>query len=187
MRGCVVAIVWALSGAVALAQGPGPAIAMPKDYLFPGDVNLQVMQANIKTTICKANWTTTIRPPVSYTNALKKVQFHTLDYNEPNPLPKVKSKSGKKLIPDLTKEHSANPSCWEEDHLISLELGGHPRSPDNLWPEPWFGPWNAHIKDVLETKLKNMVCNGDLTLAEAQQAIRTDWIAAYKKYVGDQP
>jgi len=26
------------------------------------------------------------------------------------------------------------PSHYEEDHLISLELGGNPRDPKNLWP-----------------------------------------------------
>jgi hypothetical protein len=59
-----------------------------------------------------------------------------------------------------------------------------PRSPDNVWPEPWFGAWNAHDKDVLETKLKDMVCSGQLTLKDAQEAIAQDRVAAYRKYVG---
>jgi hypothetical protein len=161
------------------AQGPVPVIAKPRAALFPGVTNPQVTQANIKTTICKSGWTGTIRPPTSYTNALKKAQQHTLGYETPNPLPKVTSASGKTKINDLTKckEHSANPLCWEEDFLISLELGGAPRDPDNLWPEPWFGPWNAHIKDVFETTLKNMVCDGTLGLTVAQHAIATDWVA----------
>ena len=77
---------------------------------------------------------------------------------------------------------SSNPSCYEEDHLISPEIGGNPRDPDNLWPQPWFGTWNAMVKDKLENKLHRMVCSGDITLAEAQQAIAKDWIAAYQKY-----
>ena len=28
------------------------------------------------------------------------------------------------------------PSDYQEDHLISLELGGHPTDRRNLWPEP---------------------------------------------------
>jgi hypothetical protein len=28
-----------------------------------------------------------------------------------------------------------NPKDYEEDHLISLELGGAPRDPKNLWPQ----------------------------------------------------
>jgi hypothetical protein len=36
---------------------------------------------------------------------------------------------------------------------------------------------------VVETKLKRMVCDGEMTLTEAQQAISTDWVAAYKEHV----
>jgi hypothetical protein len=181
----VVLVVRLLSRAVN-AQGPVPAIATPQASLFPGATNPNVTQANIKTTICQSGWTATIRPPTSYTNALKKAQQHTLGYETVNPLPKIASASGKTTIADLTKcvEQSANPSCWEEDHLISLELGGDPCSPDNLWPEPWFGPWNAHIKDTLETKLKTLVCAGTVSLAVAQHIIATDWIASYGTYVG---
>ena len=131
-------------------------------------------------------WSTkSIRPPTSYTNALKKTQLNSLGYTVPNPLPRVTTKSGKTTQPDISKcvEHSANLSCYEEDHLISLELGGDPRNPNNLWPEPWFGPWNARDKDMLEGKLHRMVCDGQIPLRDAQKAIATDWVGAYRKYV----
>jgi len=74
------------------------------------------------------------------------------------------------------------PRAYEVDHLISLELGGS-NSIRNLWPEPYFGiVWNAHVKDALESRLHAMVCNGDIEMSAAQDAISTDWIAAYKKY-----
>src|SRR3954469_26009241 len=87
-------------GAIASAQdGPVPDIAQPKHHLFPGATNPKVTQANIKTTICKSGWTDTIRPPTSYTTALKKVQMKdTLHYTAANPLPKVKSASGTSMI-----------------------------------------------------------------------------------------
>ena len=99
------------------------------------------------------------------------------------------TKSGRTTRPDLTQcvERSSNPACYEEDHLISLEIGGDPRNPDNLWPQPWFGAWNARVKDTLENRLHRMVCEGDITLEEAQHAIASDWSAAYQKYVGPQP
>jgi len=78
---------------------------------------------------------------------------------------------------------TGNPRDYEEDHLISLELGGHPSDPKNLWPQAWNGDWGAHKKDVIETKLKTLVCKGTITLKEAQDAISTDWVAAYNKYV----
>src|SRR5690348_3349279 len=40
------------------------------------------------------------------------------------------------------------PKGCEVDHLISLEIGGS-NAIKNLWPEPYAGPWNAHIKDKL--------------------------------------
>jgi hypothetical protein len=42
--------------------------------------------------------------------------------------------------------------------------------------------WNARVKDELEDRLRQMVCDGSLDLTEAQREIATNWIAAYKKY-----
>lgn len=61
------------------------------------------------------------------------------------------------------------PSLYEEDHLISLELGGAPRNPKNLWPEPRT---QSRISDPLETKLTRQVCRGTMSLAAARAAIR---------------
>ena len=74
---------------------------------------------------------------------------------------------------------------FEVDHLVSLELGGS-NSIQNLWPQSYTTqPLNAYRKDRLENKLHALVCSGHLDLATAQKAIATDWIAAYKKYVGN--
>ena len=58
------------------------------------------------------------------------------------------------------------PSAYQEDHLISLELGGNPTDPRNLWPQPY--PRAADV-DKIENELNARVCGGDLTLAEAQR------------------
>ena len=68
-------------------------------------------------------------------------------------------------------------------HLGPVSLGGLTNSA-NLWPENWDGPEGAHVKDVLEVKVLSMVCNGTIPLKDAQQAIVTDWVAAYRRYVG---
>jgi hypothetical protein len=79
------------------------------------------------------------------------------------------------------------PHQYEVDHLISLELGGS-NSIRNLWPESYeTEPWNAHVKDRLENELHRRVCAGALPLAVAQRAIASDWIAAYRQYVGPSP
>ena len=70
--------------------------------------------------------------------------------------------------------------CCEVDHLISLELGGS-NEKANLWPQPYEPIPGAHNKDVLENYLHHEVCAGRMTLAAAQEAIKTDWLAAYKK------
>src|SRR4051794_5970241 len=57
-------------------------------------------------------------------------------------------------------------SDYQEDHLISLELGGDPTDPRNLWPEPY--PRAADV-DQIENQLNAEVCSGQLALAEAQQ------------------
>jgi hypothetical protein len=75
---------------------------------------------------------------------------------------------------------------FEVDHLISLELGGS-NSIRNLWPESYHTTWNARVKDRLENRLHQLVCAGKLDLKAAQQAIASNWIDAYKKYVGPEP
>jgi hypothetical protein len=69
------------------------------------------------------------------------------------------------------------------DHLIPVELGGT-ESVENLWPEPAKGEWNATQKDALEQKLLAMVCDGSLTVKQAQSAIKKNWVQAYQQYVG---
>jgi hypothetical protein len=78
------------------------------------------------------------------------------------------------------REHQ--PGEYEIDHLISLELGGS-NDIKNLWPEPYHGAWNAHMKDRLEGVLHQMVRDGRISLAQAQHEEATNWIVAYKHYV----
>jgi hypothetical protein len=76
----------------------------------------------------------------------------------------------------------ADPRAYEVDYLVTPALGG---ADDirNLWPHSYDSTlWNATVKDALEQHLREMVCNGNLDLAEAQQEIAADWITAYKKY-----
>lgn len=78
------------------------------------------------------------------------------------------------------------PDAHEVDHLISLELGGS-NAIRNLWPEPYAGRWGARTKDVLENRLHDLVCAGRLSLASAQHQEATDWVAAYRRYIGAPP
>jgi hypothetical protein len=126
---------------------------LPDPACTPGALNPKVAQGNIRSTICVKGWTATIRPPASYTTALKKTQMKAYGL-------------------------AGSTSAYEEDHLVSLELGGNPTDPRNLWPEPWNGTSGAHAKDKTENRLKAEICSGKLTLAAAQHAIATDWRTA---------
>jgi hypothetical protein len=106
----------------------------------PGVLNPDVTQATIGETICVRGWTRTIRPPSSYTAELKLRQMREYGVG-------------------------GSSSDYQEDHLISLELGGHPTDPRNLWPEPIE---RALKVDGIENELNDKVCSGELSLAEAQ-------------------
>jgi hypothetical protein len=126
-------------------RSPAPAAArvLASPTLTPGVVNPDVTDATISSTICKRGWTRTIRPPTSYTSRLKVEQLRL--FGLPGP-----------------------PSDYQEDHLISLELGGHPTDPRNLWPEPRT---RAEEVDELEDELRRRVCDGSLPLRDAQRRI----------------
>lgn len=76
----------------------------------------------------------------------------------------------------------AQARAYEVDYLITPALGGADDI-HNLWPQSYSASvWNARVKDALEDRLHELVCEGQLDLATAQREISADWIAAYKKY-----
>lgn len=124
---------------------------LPDKNCTPGTTYAGVTQANIHQTICVKGWTATIRPPQSYTQPLKVQSIKDYGYAD------------------------TNLAHYEEDHYIPLELGGSPTDVKNLWAEPGATP---NPKDAVERSLRAKVCNGTLSLAQAQQEISTDWTKA---------
>jgi hypothetical protein len=134
----------ALVVAVALVwrgAGPHPPRVVASWERTPGVLNPDVRQETIGETICVSGWTRTIRPPTDYTSALKVEQMNEYGLG-------------------------GGPSGYQEDHLISLELGGHPTDRRNLWPQP-----RPHAEEVdrIENELNRLVCSGEITLAEGQR------------------
>jgi hypothetical protein len=111
--------------------------------LTPGVANSEVTQQTIGSTICVSGWSSSIRPDTGYTNELTLKQMQ--EYGR-----------------------TGDPSDYQEDHLISLELGGDPTDPRNLWPEP--RPFAEDV-DRTENELHDAICSGKLSLAEAQRRI----------------
>ena len=136
----------------------------------PGVADKIITESNYRTFLCtdengnKIHTTDEKRPNSAYTTGVKVKQLEEWGYTH-----KVKGH-------------------YEEDHLISLELGGDDSDERNLWPQPYTGVWGARTKDTLELELGRRIClhRGDtdfLTLAQARKIVAGDWIAAYKEYV----
>ena len=123
----------------------------PRPRLHPGSLNPAVTPATINQTICVSGYTTTIRPPVSESNRLKRLAATAYGVTD-------------------------SLSNYEGDHLIALELGGAPDDIANFWDEPHA---TSFAKDELENHLRSDVCAGRAPLAQAQHAIATDWVEAY--------
>ena len=131
-----------------------PQAYLPDPNCTPGVSNSAVTQANINSTICVSGYTKTIRPPTTYTDQLKLQQIQQYGYVD------------------------TNPRDYEEDHFISLEIGGNPTDPKNLWPEPHP---STNEKDLVENYLHKQVCDGNMTLAEAQKEISQNWYSVYQQ------
>jgi hypothetical protein len=111
------------------------------------------VQGNIDKTICVTGWTSTVRPPLSYTEPIKKT-----------------------LIAQLPASLPHTTAAYELDHWVPLELGGDPRSPDNLILQlrVAYGG-TAETKDAEENKLHGDVCAHRLSLAQGRAQIMADW------------
>lgn len=123
---------------------------LPDPICTPGSIDPAVTDENVGTTICVRGYTASIRPSSSYTSKLKRQQM--IEYG----------------FTDSIRDH-------EEDHLISLELGGAAADPTNLWPQPDASP---NKKDKIENFLHAAICAGRISLSEAQHRIATDWTTA---------
>jgi hypothetical protein len=130
------------------ASGTSPATYRPDPRCTPGGIDPKVTQANIHSTICRSGYTATVRPPVSETSRAKRAQYAAYGI--------------------------ASGDRSELDHLVSLELGGD-NDVANLWPE--VGPL-PNPKDRVENDLHRAVCSGRVKLADAQNAIATNWTTA---------
>jgi hypothetical protein len=140
----------------------GPLSVYPDPLRTPGATNPDVSQGNIGRTICNPAWSTrNVRPVESYTRKLKLQQMREWSL-------------------------AGSPTDYEEDHFISLDLGGNPMDPHNLWPEPYKPKPGAREKDVVERYLHARVCSGEMTLSDAQHAIVGDWHRLYFLITGDE-
>jgi hypothetical protein len=90
-------------------------------------------------------------------------------------------------VPDAVKDQayeeygitSHAPGQYEVDHLIPLELGGS-NDIANLFPEAADPRPGFHEKDKVENHLHDQVCDGSMSLHDAQVQIAANWLAVYQ-------
>ena len=128
-------------------------------HCTPGALNPAVTQATIYRTICRAGYTSTIRPSTSITRPEKLASIRAYGFHR-------------------------GPRSYEYDHLISLELGGAANDPRNLWPESGASP---NLKDRVENYLHTRVGDGRVSLARAQRIVALDWVTFYKLNLKPKP
>lgn len=124
-----------------------------------GVANPAVTAATLAETICKPGYTSTIRPPASYTDRLKVQQIAAYGFVD------------------------KDPSHYREDHWWALEAGGDPRDPQNLWPQPTYTNPNSYSKDSLERAENAYICEKGLDpnvayarMVEMHQRQNADWV-----------
>lgn len=122
-----------------------------------GATDPRATQANIDTTVCRPGYSRSVRPSYAVTSPLKR----------------------RMMMAQHPSERSAD---YELDHLIPISLGGAPLDARDLWLQPRRGQANAQDKNALAFVLWRLVCEHKMPLATAQEAMRRDWIAAYKTY-----
>lgn len=94
----------------------------------------------------------------------------------------------KKLKDQVCKNYgdTCAPGKQEIDHFVPLTLGGK-NDIENLWPEDYKPSPGAHEKDALEMFLHLQVCSNKISLYDAQQAIRVDWLKSYNLMKAKKP
>ena len=129
---------------------------LPDRRCSPGAYDPRVTQATIGSTICVPGYSESVR--------------------------NVPESAKRAVYAEYGIAHHA-PYSYEVDHIVSLELGGS-NDISNLYPESYTIADGARVKDRLENALHRAVCDGRVPLRTAQRAIASNWLAAYRRYLG---
>lgn len=159
----------AILAAAAVHIAVANSTVVPPEYVT-GPTNPSVTQENLAQTVCSTNkdakghtWVHDQRPSTSYTGKIKK---ELMDKYYPG----------------------ADPLAYELDHDVSIEAGGDPRDPANLWLEPWHMMVNgvdlgAKTKDIVENRVHKELCTGNITLAQARAKLAGHaWVYSAYEY-----
>ena len=112
-----------------------------------GVANPAVTQDNIHQTICNKAWLAHVRPQTRYTSPLKREELAR--YGRTDAM-----------------------NHYRLDHIVALGIGGAPKDPRNLYPQPVD---QSVEKDRLERQLHADVCAGRILLVDAQDRMKLIW------------
>lgn len=136
-----------LTATLAYTQTCHSVDGLPDPVCTPGAINPAVTQANLAETVCKHNWSASVRPSTEKTDKLKKLSCAEYGYH--GPLRKA-----------------------ELDHLRPISSGGALFDPLNLWCEPNYIP-----KDQVEKVVHRELCAGKITLKRAGEIFTSGYWA----------
>lgn len=158
-------MILAVFAAVSVAMGGAPqptSVADPK--LTPGVTRSDLTPDQIKAT----KWGHDAR---AVTTAMKAEVYREYGF------------SGR-TDPRCTPDPNDQKQTCEVDHRVPRCLGGADVI-GNLSPQPYGGPWNAHMKDRVEARACKLFDAGQLDLKAAQAIFLGDWTVTYRQWFGD--
>ncbi|WP_027801703.1 hypothetical protein [Paraburkholderia dilworthii] len=123
-----------------------------------GMLDERVTQQSIGETICRAGYASAVAPPFDELMAHKD---------------RMLAERG------IDADDGAD---FALDRRVPVVLGGSPDAPSNLGLLPWAGRQGERRKARAAVMLKRCVCEGKLSLAEAQAAIVGDWSVVYSGF-----
>ncbi|OAJ54693.1 hypothetical protein A6V36_20905 [Paraburkholderia ginsengiterrae] len=118
----------------------------------------RVTQQSVAETICRPGYADTVAPPFDELMAHKDRMLAERGIN------------------------ADNGAAFALDRRVPIVLGGSPDAASNLDLLPWAGPQGERRKARAAVMLKRCVCEGKLSLAEAQAAIVGNWSVVYSGF-----
>ena len=130
----------------------------PAHAQHAGMLDERVTQQSIRETICRPGYASAVAPPFDELMAHKD---------------RMLAERG------IDADDGAD---FALDRRVPVVLGGSPDAPSNLGLLPWAGRQGGRRKARAAVMLKRCVCEGKLSLAEAQAAIVGDWSVVYSGF-----
>jgi hypothetical protein len=121
----------------------------------------RVTQLSVASTICRPDYVDIVSPPFNVMMAHKA---------------------------RLLAEHGIGTNAsvgYALDRHVPVLLGGSPDAPANLDLLPWAGGDGERRKERLAVRLKRCVCEGKMSLSDAQATIVGNWSGAYPGFAQD--